>query len=251
MAATNVFNETWASLQKQLDLVAHFLLGSLSLAYRPRLVLKDAETASTDGQYVVKMPRNFLGVGLEDGRPEIFLGLLAHEVGHWLQPVKEIKAVEKETGLMHDFVNIVLDVHCEHQAGLIFPLFKRPIKAVRELVGDNLARRYRREFRKAEDFVTAAMAALLYSRYCVRPDESFHVAAIGFQRGALAPRPKAAYDLGRLEISAERGGSGSRARFRRAARRPGRFCGQLPRAVLPEAGSPLRGSHGRRGRWRG
>jgi hypothetical protein len=199
MATTNDFNATWASLQKQLDMVARFLLGSLSLAYRPRLVLKDADTASTDGQRIVEMPRRFLGVGLEDGRPEIFVGLLAHEIGHWLQPVKEIKAVEKETNLMHDFVNILLDVHCEHQAGLIFPLFKYPIKAVRELVGSNLARRYRRAFRKAQDFVTAAMAALLYSRYCVRPDDSFSVAGIGFHRNALAPRSKAAYDLRHLK----------------------------------------------------
>jgi len=199
MTAYNVFNETWASLQKQLDMVARFLLGSLSLAYHPRLVLKDAETASTDGLRIVEMPRRFLGVGLEDGRPEIFLGLLAHEIGHWLQPVKEIDAVEKETNLMHDFVNIILDVHCEHQAGLIFPLFKHPIKAVRELVGNIQARRYRRAFRKAKDFVSAAMSALLYCRYCVRPDESFSVAAIGFQRNALAPRPKAAYDLEHLK----------------------------------------------------
>jgi hypothetical protein len=198
MATNNVFNETWASLQKQLDMVARFLLGSLSLAYRPRLVLKDAETASTDGQRIVEMPRRFLGVGLEDGRPEIFLGLLAHEIGHWLQPVKEIHAVEKETNLMHAFVNIVLDVHCEHQAGLIFPLFKRPIKAVRELVGNIQARRYRRAFRKAKDFVSAAMSALLYCRYCVHPTDSFSVAGIGFQRNALAPRPQAAYDLARL-----------------------------------------------------
>jgi hypothetical protein len=200
MAANpNVYNATWASLQKQLDMVARFLLGSLSLAYRPRLVLKDADTASTDGQRVVKMPRRFLGVGLEDGRPEIFLGLLAHEVGHWLQPIKEIDAVEKQTRLMHGFVNIVMDVHCEHQVGLIFPLFKYPIKAVRELIGSSMARRYRRSFRKAQDFVTAAMAALLYSRYCVHADVSFSVALIGFQKYALVPMQNAAYDTGRLE----------------------------------------------------
>lgn len=107
MAANNVFNETWASLQKQLDLVARFLLGDLSLAYHPRLVLKDAETGSTDGRRIAKMPRRFLGVGLEDGRPEIFRGLLAHEVGYWLQPMKEMHAVEKKTKLTHG-LNIVL-----------------------------------------------------------------------------------------------------------------------------------------------
>ena len=74
---------------------------------------------------------------------------------------------------MHGFVNIVLDVHCEHHAGLIFPLFKYPIKAVRELIGSSMARRYRREFRKAKDFVTAAMAALLYSPYSIHSDVSF------------------------------------------------------------------------------
>jgi len=200
MAAATTFDAAWAGLQKELDMVAHLLLGNLFLAYRPRLVLKDAETASTDGRCVVKMPRRFLDVGLEDGRPEIFLGLLAHEIGHWLQPMKEIAAVEKETGLMHDFVNIVIDVHCEHQAGLIFPLFKRPIKAMRELIGEKKCKSYRRDFHKAQDFVPAAGAALLYSRYCVRTELSFCPARFGIGTRGIVAHKNPAYDLNRLSL---------------------------------------------------
>ncbi len=172
-----------AALQKQLDMVAGFLLGDLSLAYRPRLVVADAETASTDGQHVVTMPKQFCGVGLEDGRPEIFLGLLAHEIGHWLQPLKEIEAVQKRTKLLHDVVNIVLDVHCENHAVMVFPLFHHPIKALRERVRETQTGEYTRSYRKAQDFVSAAMAALLYSRYCVDTSCSFAPAAIRSRGG--------------------------------------------------------------------
>ncbi len=195
--AASVIDETWASLQKQLDLVSRLLMGDLFLAYRPRLILQEAETASTDGQRVVMMPRRFLDVSLEDGRPEIFLGLLAHEVGHWLQPIKEIRAAEKETGLAHGFVNIILDVHCEHNAGQIFPLFKGPLQALRNLVGKRMVQEYRQGFRKANDFVSAASAALLFSRYCLETKASYCAALIG--SGQLLPNPKAAYDADRLQ----------------------------------------------------
>jgi hypothetical protein len=146
MAVINAVNAALASLQKQLDIVASMLLGNLFLAIRPRLVLKeDADTASTDGRLWVEMPHKFCGVGLEDGEPGIFLGLMAHEIGHWLQPIKAIKEVEKETSLLHDAVNIVLDVNCERVVTDILPLFENPLVAVRMLVRNTVKRSTKRK----------------------------------------------------------------------------------------------------------
>jgi hypothetical protein len=201
MAVINAVNAALASLQKQLDIVASMLLGNLFLAIRPRLVLKeDADTASTDGRLWVEMPHKFCGVGLEDGEPGIFLGLMAHEIGHWLQPIKAIKEVEKETSLLHDAVNIVLDVNCEQVVTDILPLFENPLVAVRMLVRKEQAAQYRKAFNEAKDFLPAAIAALLYCRYCEDPHVSFSTSATGQigPKRSLVPSRQRSYDVGHI-----------------------------------------------------
>jgi len=72
---------------------------------------------------------------------------------------------------MHGFVNIVMDVHCEHQVGLIFP----PVqvsdqgcpRADRQLDGPALSP----VISESQDFVTAAMqpcctAAIVFTPMC-------------------------------------------------------------------------------------
>jgi hypothetical protein len=197
MAVINAAHAALANLQKQLDIVAGMLLGDLFLAVRPRLVLKeDADTASTDGRLWVEMPHKFCGVGLEDGRPEIFVGLLAHEVGHWLQPVKAIKKIEEETNLLHDVTNIVMDVHCEHVVSTILPLFERPLIALRTLVRKENESKYRQAFSEAKDFLSAAIAALLYCRYCIDPNVSYWPVQPNMR--GLAPARHRSYDKDRI-----------------------------------------------------
>jgi len=128
-------------LQSVLNLISSALLGDLASFLSPRLVIAKDDTASTDGRTWIRLPEEFLGIRLGE-QMNVFIGLLAHEVGHWLQPLKAVTEVEKKTGLHHDIVNIVLDVHLEHLVPVIFPLFAVPLEAVRAVVRD--AHRLRR-----------------------------------------------------------------------------------------------------------
>ena len=40
----------------------------------------------------------------------VAIGLLAHELGHFLQPLAEVQQVEQETGAPHWLANILLDI---------------------------------------------------------------------------------------------------------------------------------------------
>jgi energy-converting hydrogenase Eha subunit B len=172
MTALDVPYTTLRELQTQLDLLAGMLLGSLAKILRPRLIVREGETASTDGKVWVKLPLEFLGIRLGE-RTEIFTALLGHEVGHWLQPLDRILEVEKKTGLHHDIVNTILDVHNEALIVSIFPLLRGPLASLRTLVSSKQKREYLEGYRNAGDFLGAASAAFLYGRYCVDPFASF------------------------------------------------------------------------------
>ena len=161
-------------LQSVLNLISSALLGDLASFLSPRLIIAKDDTASTDGKTWIRLPEEFLGIRLGETRSaQVFIGLLAHEVGHWLQPLKAITEVEKKTGLHHDIVNIVLDVHLEHLVPVIFPLFAVPLEAVRAVVRDAHKSDYEKHYKEASDFLQAADAALLFGRFCVDTEISF------------------------------------------------------------------------------
>jgi hypothetical protein len=81
--------------------------------------------------------------------------------------------VEKKTGLHHDIVNIVLDVHLEHLVPVIFPLFAVPLEAVRAVVRDAHKSDYEKHYKEAGTFLEATDAALLFGRFCVDTGMSF------------------------------------------------------------------------------
>lgn len=159
-------------LQAILNLISSALLGELASFLSPRLILTKDQTAATDGRTWVQLPREFLGCGMQEQMP-VFIGLLAHEIGHWLQPLEEITEVEKKTGLNHNILNIILDVHLEHLVPIIFPLFSGPLQAVRDVVKTSNKEVYEKGYREAQDFLQAADFALLYGRFCLQPNLPF------------------------------------------------------------------------------
>jgi hypothetical protein len=161
-------------LQAILNLVASALLGDIASFLTPRLVIAKDDTASTDGRTWIRLPEEFLGIRLDE-KMQVFIGLLAHEVGHWLQPIKAITAVEQKTGIHHDILNIVLDVHLEHCVPIIFPLFAAPLEAVRIVIRDAHKSDYEKGYKEADTFLEAADAALLFGRFCVNPRLPFDV----------------------------------------------------------------------------
>jgi len=159
-------------LQAILNLIFSALLGDLASFLSPRLIIAKDDTASTDGRTWIRLPEEFLGIRL-GAKMQVFIGLLAHEVGHWLQPLKAITEVEQKTGIHHDILNIVLDVHLEHCVPIIFPLFAAPLEGVRVVVRDAHKLDYEKGYKEADTFLGAADWALLFGRFCVNSRLSF------------------------------------------------------------------------------
>jgi hypothetical protein len=174
-------------LQVMLNLISSALLGDLASFLSPRLIIAKDETASTDGRTWVRLPEEFLGIRLSE-KIQIFIGLLAHEVGHWLQPLKAIEAMEQKTGLNHDILNIILDVHLEHFVPVIFPLFASPLQAVRAVVRNVHKLDYEKGYKEAGTFLEAADYALLFGRFCVDTEVSFSSPYALIQRKAMRNR---------------------------------------------------------------
>ena len=168
-------------LQAILNLISSALLANLASFLTHRLVIAKDDTASTDGRTWIRLPEEFLGIRLGE-KMQVFIGLLAHEVGHWLQPLKAIEAVEQKTGLHHDILNLVLDVHLEHCVPVIFPLFAEPLEAVRTVICNAHQLNYEKGYKEADTFLEAADAALLFGRFCVNPGMSFDVPYALIQR---------------------------------------------------------------------
>ena len=176
-------------LQAILNLISSALLGDLAAFLSPRLIIAKDDTASTDGKAWIRLPEEFLGIRLGETRSaQVFIGLLAHEVGHWLQPLKAIVAVEQKTGIHHDILNIILDVHLEHCVPVIFPLFAAPLEAVRAVVRDAHKLDYEKGYKEANSFLEAAASALLFGRFCVDPRVSFDAPYALIQRKATRNR---------------------------------------------------------------
>lgn len=93
----------------------------------------DFDTAATDGNLHIAMPDAFLGVPLPKNA-SVTLGLLVHELGHWLQPVAKVSEVEKAETLPHWFANIALDIQGEALIESLFPHMKEPLRSVRQVV---------------------------------------------------------------------------------------------------------------------
>ena len=60
---------------------------------------EEADTAATDGVRIW-LPPTFEGVDVAHDTP-VAVGLLVHELGHFLQPLKALEEVEQQTGAPH------------------------------------------------------------------------------------------------------------------------------------------------------
>jgi len=158
-------------LQKILELVVSLLLEGVARTATPFVILSGDETAATDGKASVFMPKTFLGQPIAQQMANA-IGLLAHEIGHWLQPLDEIQEVEKATGLNHDIANVFLDIQLETNVIRITPLFKNNLRNLRSDVGDANRKDYEKG-RKSSDFLENAFCSLLYGRFCINLDFSF------------------------------------------------------------------------------
>jgi len=127
----------------------------------------DADTASTDGNLVIRMPRAFSGAAIPEDAP-VTLGLLAHELGHWLQPLDAITEIARTKGAPFWLANIAMDIHGESFVQAAFPALRGPLRATRQAVNRAMLERYRNDLADAiarNDFPDMALNAALLARF--------------------------------------------------------------------------------------
>ena len=167
------------AMTRQAELILSMLGANLPALIRPHVLLKEgADTASTDTKRYINMPADFDGIPTM--KPEYAwarTALLAHELGHWLQPCDEIDQVQKDTGLSADFVNIVMDIQGEALIASLLPYYNEHLTRLRRHVGKKHRKAYADQaatLAKASSFLGAAMSLSLMGRYVLYPTSPFY-----------------------------------------------------------------------------
>jgi hypothetical protein len=161
-----------AAVERALNAAANQVLAVVAPAtsrlVQAAVTVAEDDTASTDGVHIW-LPPAFEGVDVTQDAP-VAIGLLAHELGHFLQPLAEVQQVEQETGAPHWLANILLDIQGEAQIACLFPPLAAALTAVRAAVGRNrLAEYVRALLAPGITFLQAACALALAGRFA-HPD---------------------------------------------------------------------------------
>jgi hypothetical protein len=135
-----------------------------------------ADTAATDGIHIW-VPPVFEGVDVTQNTP-VAIGLLVHELGHFLQPLKEMEEVEQRTGAPHWLGNILADVQLEAMMAGLFPPLAATLKAVRAAVKQACLADYCQSLRAGRTFPAIACSVALAGRFG-NPELPFDVSARG------------------------------------------------------------------------
>lgn len=127
------------------------------------LLEDDDDTASTDG-IRIWLPLMFEGIDVT-ANAKIAVGLLVHELGHFLQPLDALDQVEREVGAPHWLVNIIADIQLEAMMSGLFPPLADTLVAVRTAVNQARLTDYQDNLRRSRSLVEAAAPAALIGRY--------------------------------------------------------------------------------------
>jgi|GEM_PF-2333098 len=157
-----------AGVERALNAAANQVLAVVAPAtsrlVQAAVTVAEADTASTDGVHIW-LPPAFEGCDVTQDAP-VAIGLLAHELGHFLQPLEAIQQVEQETGAPHWLANILLDIQGEAQVACLFPPLAVPLTAVRDAVNRARMAEYLADLKQVgTDFAGVACAAALVGRF--------------------------------------------------------------------------------------
>lgn len=132
---------------------------------------EDADTAATDGLRIW-VPPIFEGVDVAQDTP-VAVGLLVHELGHFLQPLKAVAEICERTGCPQWLANVYLDVQLEALMAGLFPPLANTLSAVRAAVNRTRAAEYLAAVRQAMSLKEAACPLALLGRFGM-PDHAFN-----------------------------------------------------------------------------
>jgi hypothetical protein len=169
-----------AALQSAAKSILAVFAPNLARIVNISIIFGDFSTASTDGSLVIKMPHEFAGYPIPENAP-ITLGLLAHELGHWVQPLKEISEVERTEHIPGWVSNILLDIHGESFVEALFPAMKTPLSRTRKAVNDAKLAKFEKALRDILDKAVqngwtdelkagAVNIGMLIARFCYTRD---------------------------------------------------------------------------------
>ena len=151
---------------------------------------EDAETASTDGNVLIHMPHTFGNRPIPEDAT-VTLGLVAHELGHWVQPLAASNEAARAERIPQWLLNIVLDIHGESFVAALFPTLARPLAGSRQAVKAAQMAAYQRNLEAALNrragFPDIALTACLISRFS-RPGSPWDSDWLQAWRHRLPPR---------------------------------------------------------------
>jgi hypothetical protein len=195
------------AMTRQAELILSMLGANLPVLIRPHVVLKKADTASTDAKRYINMPSDYNGIStMELEFAWARTALLAHELSHWLQPCDEIEQVEKDTGLSHDFANVVMDIQGEALIASLLPYYNDHLTKLRRHTGRNNRKDYEASAKKsvkADNFFGTIMSLAMLGRFVLYPDFSFYrdflTTSVRQLHGKLYPYGKNHKDASRVD----------------------------------------------------
>jgi hypothetical protein len=135
-----------------------------------------ADTAATDG-IRIWVPPVFEGVDVTQDTP-VAIGLLVHELGHFLQPLKALEEVEQRTDAPHWLGNVIADIELEAMMAGLFPPLAATLKAVRAVVKQARLADYCRSLREGRTFPASACSVALAGRFG-NPELPFDISSRG------------------------------------------------------------------------
>jgi hypothetical protein len=138
----------------------------------------EADTAMTDGIRIV-MPEHYAGAELAQ-RPDIALGLLAHECGHMLQPLEVLNQLVNTNQVPHWLANIAMDIHGEALIQRLFPPFASPLTSMRHEATQSFWRSVLQKFKGATTFKACAAYAALLLKMCSPENLTARMSDVGF-----------------------------------------------------------------------
>jgi hypothetical protein len=122
-----------------------------------------ADTAATDG-IRIWVPSIFAGVDVTRETP-VAIGLLVHELGHFLQPLKALEEAEKRCQAPHWLGNVLADIQLEAMMAGLFPPLADTLVAVRQAVKQAHLADYRKNVAEGHTFPALACALALLGRF--------------------------------------------------------------------------------------
>lgn len=163
-----MYNDEKFTAERALTSAANQILGVLSPdtseLVRARVHIGDEEgLAATDGVEIV-LPADFNGHDTQDDL-KLGIGLLAHELSHFLQPLKVIEETLKEIKAPHWLANVLMDVQGESTVESLFPPFAANLKHARQITRTGQYDSYVNDMRGATEFADMAQLTALAGRF--------------------------------------------------------------------------------------